>query len=87
MINYKTEFLAEQIKLSANGQSLSYILDPSVADNSKLIYIAPPKFIDVQDPIKGSRFVFVKKDKYFCTPAEHSYFKMVDINNLSLIHI
>ena len=61
MINYKTEFLAEQIKLSANGQSLSYILDPSVADNSKLIYIATPKFVNVTDPYPKGRFIKVDR--------------------------
>ncbi len=61
MINYKTEFLAEQIKLSANGQSLSYILDPSVADNSKLIYIATPKFTGVADPYPENRFIKIDR--------------------------
>lgn len=63
MLNYETDILCDQLKLSANGQSLSYILDPSVADNSKLIYIAPPKFEGVQDPIQGSRFVLVKRSQ------------------------
>ena len=61
LINYTTEFLAEQITLSANGQSLSYILDPSVTDNSKLIYIAPPVFKGVQDPLPAGRFVHVNR--------------------------
>tara|TARA_R100000541_G_scaffold142_3_gene515 strand:- start:7904 stop:10363 length:2460 start_codon:yes stop_codon:yes gene_type:complete len=61
LINYTTEFLAEQITLSANGQSLSYILDPSVTDNSKLIYIAPPVFKGVQDPLPDGRFVQVNR--------------------------
>ncbi|HAI40193.1 MAG TPA: hypothetical protein DCM40_19920 [Maribacter sp.] len=61
MLNYESDFLAEQITLSANGQSLSYILDPSVADNSKLIYIAPPKFTGVQDPYPNGRFVKVDR--------------------------
>jgi hypothetical protein len=60
MLNYETDLLSNQLKLSANGQSLSYILDPSVADNSKLIYLAPPKFVGVEDPIAGERFVYVK---------------------------
>jgi len=63
MLNYETDILADQLKLSANGQSLCYILDPSVADNSKLIYIAPPKFEGVQDPIKDQRFVLVKRSQ------------------------
>ena len=61
LINYTSEFLAEQISLSANGQSLTYILDPSVADNSKLIYIAPPKFTGVKDPFPEGRFVKVDR--------------------------
>ena len=61
MINYNSDFLAEQITLSANGQSLSYILDPSVADNSKLIYIAPPKFVGVEDPYPNNRFIKVDR--------------------------
>ena len=61
MLNYETEFLAEQITLSANGQSLSCVLDPSVADNSKLIYLAPPKFTDVEDPYPEGRFVKVDR--------------------------
>ncbi len=60
-INYNSEFLAERISLSANGQSLSYILDPSVADNSKLIYIAPPKLTGVEDPFPDGRFVKVDR--------------------------
>lgn len=62
LLNFNTTFLAENIKLSANGHSLSYVLDPSVADNSKLIYIAPPVFTDVQDPLSGSRFVKVERE-------------------------
>ena len=61
MVNYDSEFLAEQIGLSANGQSLSYIVDPSVADNSKLIYIATPTFKNVQDPFPEGRFVKVDR--------------------------
>jgi len=61
LVNYTSEFLAEQISLSANGQSLTYILDPSVADNSKLIYIAPPKFTGVKDPFPEGRFVKVDR--------------------------
>lgn len=61
MLNYETDILSDQLSLSANGQSLSYPLDPSVADNSKLIYLAPPRFTGVQDPIQEERFVHVKR--------------------------
>jgi len=60
-LNYEIEFLANQLKLSANGQSISYPLDVSLAENSKLIYIAAPKFVNVQDPIEGERLCAVKR--------------------------
>ena len=42
--NHTCELLEEQIELSVNGYSLKYTLDTSVADNGKLIFIAPPMF-------------------------------------------
>ena len=44
--NHTSELFESQIDLSVNGQSLKYALDTSVADNSKLIFIAPPTFTD-----------------------------------------
>ena len=60
-LNYEIEFLANQLKLSANGQSLSYPLDVSLAENSKLIYIAAPNFVNVEDPIIGDRLCIIKR--------------------------
>tara|TARA_R110002020_G_scaffold25646_3_gene83262 strand:+ start:318 stop:2777 length:2460 start_codon:yes stop_codon:yes gene_type:complete len=60
-LNFSITMLAEQLKLSSNGQSLTYPIDISVADNSKLIYIAPPKFTNIQDPCSGSRFVKIDR--------------------------
>ena len=60
-LNYETDILAKHLQLSANGQSLSYTLDPSVAENSKLIYLSAPKFVDMDDPIPGDRFVLQKR--------------------------
>ena len=62
LLNYETDILSSQLSLSANGQSLCYKLDPSVAENSKIIYIAPPTFKDnIQDPISGDRFVLIER--------------------------
>ena len=74
-LNYEIDFLADQLQLSANGQSISYPLDVSLADNSKLIYIGTPKFTGVQDPVAGDRFVKIDRG----SPT-------LDIS-LSLIHI
>jgi len=60
-LNYEIDFLADQLNLSANGQSISYPLDVSLADNSKLIYIGTPLFNKVQDPVTGSRFVRIDR--------------------------
>ena len=65
-LNYSVPMLREQITLSVNGQSLSLPLDTSVADNSKLIFIAPPTFEDkALDPFKSpkNRIVTVKKNE------------------------
>ena len=45
-LNYTVDLFKTQLALSVNGQSLKYPLDTSVADNSKLIFIAPPTFED-----------------------------------------
>ena len=60
-LNYEIDILADQLTLSSNGHSLRYPLDTSVADNSKLIYTAPPGFKDVQDPITSSRIVRIDR--------------------------
>ena len=63
-INLQTDMFAQQITLSANGQSLRWPLDPSVADNSKLIFIAPPDFTDASlDPFATPDDRIVKVDR------------------------
>lgn len=63
LLNYETDKLAAELTLSANGQSLSYRLDPGVADNAKIIYLAPPTFAkEVHNPIPGPRFVHAPRD-------------------------
>jgi len=60
--NFNSELFSSQLELSGNGHSLKYTLDTSVADNSKLIFIAPPTFEDEQDnpfSAPSERIVFV----------------------------
>ena len=53
--NYQSELFANQLSLSANGSTLKYPLDISVADNSKLIFVAPPTFEDPShDPFSSA---------------------------------
>lgn len=52
-----------QCTLTASKIALSYIIDPSLADNSRIIYIAPPEFIDQHDPVDPeARLFHVIKD-------------------------
>jgi len=63
-INYTNDLFKNQLELSVNGQSLKYPLDISVADASKLIFIAPPTFADPsKDPFASAddRIVLVDK--------------------------
>ena len=75
-LNYEIDFLADQLQLSANGQSISYPLDVSLADNSKLIYIGTPKFTDVQNPVAGDRFVKIDRG----SPTLNISHLMQDVN-------
>lgn len=45
-VNQTVPLFKDQTQLSGTGQSLKYPLDPSVADNTKLIFISPPDFTD-----------------------------------------
>ena len=75
-LNYEIDFLADQLSLSANGQSISYPLDVSLADNSKLVYIGTPKFTSVQDPVTGDRFVKIDRG----SPTLNISHLMKDVN-------
>ena len=63
-INLSVGLFKQQVELSSTGQSLKFPLDPSVADNTKLIFIAPPEFTAPGlDPFKSpaDRIVAVTK--------------------------
>ena len=63
-VNYTVDMFSSQLELSVNGQALKYPLDPSVADNSKLIFIAPPDYEDESlDPFQTTddRLVLVER--------------------------
>ena len=63
-LNLAIPAFADQLQLSTSGSTLRYIIDPSVADNSKLIFIAPPLFTDkTRDPFASAddRIVCVER--------------------------
>ncbi len=50
----------DKLRLSRNYAALLYPLDVSTCQNDKLLYIAPPHFIGLNDPLNGERISFVK---------------------------
>ncbi|MFA7302066.1 MAG: primase-helicase family protein, partial [Candidatus Shapirobacteria bacterium] len=56
-INLTSEKFKNRIKLSRNAMALCYALDITINQNDKLVYIAPPQLIGIDDPIEH-RFSF-----------------------------
>lgn len=54
-----------RLELTANGYSLRWPLDITTCQNDKLIYIAEPQCIGVDDPLAGRRFELVEKSREF----------------------
>lgn len=50
-INLISEPFRDKVKLSRNAMALCYALDLTVNQNDKLIYVAPPKLIGIEDPV------------------------------------
>ena len=62
--NFESDIFSQQLSLSVNGQSLRYPLDTSVADNSKIIFIAPPTFSKKSsNPFKNDKDRIVRVTK------------------------
>lgn len=60
-MNLTVPALTEQCQLSANGFSVKWALDVTTCQNDKLIYIADPNVIDIEDPMAGKRFELHKR--------------------------
>ena len=62
-LNYSCDAISDQLRLSETTTSVKTLIDPCVADNSHLIYIAPPTFDGVDDPFQNpeQRFCLVEK--------------------------
>jgi hypothetical protein len=48
-LNFTIDDFNAQVKLQRSGMSLKYIIDPVVARNAQIIYIAPPEMSGVKD--------------------------------------
>lgn len=56
-----------QLKLSANGKTLHYLVDIMMANNAMGVYIAPPVFIGKQTDPVTKRIIFVEGENDFLT--------------------
>lgn len=62
-LNLTEAVLAQHIKLSATGTRITWPLDHVVARNTQIIYIAPPRFEGMRDPVAGKRIVVVNRKR------------------------
>lgn len=52
-INLTNTVLREQLQLTRTNCSLRWVLDITTCQNDKLLYIAPPQFKNMEDPLEG----------------------------------
>jgi len=62
--NLNIPMLADSISLTRTAAALRWPLDVSVAQNDKIIYIAPPHCIGFEDPIAQRVELIVQKENY-----------------------
>jgi len=61
-LNFALPAVENQLQLSASKKFLKYIIDPVVARNGQIIYIAPPEYDRTPDPVlPDARLVLVEK--------------------------
>lgn len=54
-LNFNIDTFSSQLKLNRSNISLKYVVDPVVARNAQVIYIAPPELSEVTDPFASPK--------------------------------
>lgn len=62
-LNLTVSRLKDQLKLTRTNCSLRWVLDITTCQNDKLLYIAPPIFENMEDPLKGQARISFHKGK------------------------
>ena len=62
-LNLTTPRLREQLRLTRTNCSLRWALDITTCQNDKLLYIAPPNFENMADPLEGQERISFHKGK------------------------
>jgi hypothetical protein len=71
-LNLTAPGLREQVRLSANGMTLTYPLDVTSCQNDKLLFIADPVVEGLEDPLEGRRFELCERSaERFDLRTEH----------------
>lgn len=60
LMNFQVPLLRNALSLTRSHMALHWGLDPSVNQNDRLVYIAPPTFQGLDDPLNGERFQLVR---------------------------
>lgn len=61
-LNFRNPF-ANALRLSGSAQSVLWVIDPAIVDNTRIVYIADPLFENVDNPYPESRFELVKSSR------------------------
>ncbi|MFC1158718.1 primase-helicase family protein [Pasteurella multocida] len=67
------EHFSDKLRTTPAGKEIKWLLDPCLADNSRIVFIAPPLFIGgVENPFSNieDRVVYVKKNKESATISD-----------------
>lgn len=67
-LNFTIDAFSAQLKLNRSCISLKYVVDPVVARNAQIIYMAPPEMSGVSDPFAAptDRWALVEGDLWTC---------------------
>lgn len=67
-LNLENPLLRDELSLTSTGAGLKYKLDLTLADNSRLIYIAPPNIgHGIVDRYEGTRIRLIRKQNSVCS--------------------
>jgi len=61
LMNQNLTLFRDELRLSRCKNTLSYPLDITTCQNDKLLYITPPKFIDMVDPVGDGRIQLISR--------------------------
>jgi len=65
-LNFNCDTFKSQLKLNRSGMSIKWVVDPVVARNAQIIYIAPPALQGVKDPFasQADRWALIEGEQW-----------------------